>query len=137
MIRWSAELAKRLACGDDEKRALGPLIRRFVDLSRKSKREGWQALEAEAASTDDSLLKVGLRLVLEGLSGDPLEDILATYLITADEKGWPFLRACATVEGLLSLAEGDDASLMIRKLAAYYGADRALAVLQELEGGTP
>jgi hypothetical protein len=137
MIRWSAELAKRLACGDDEKRALGPLIRRFVDLARKARKEGWQALEAEAEASDDSLLKVGLKLVVEGLSGEALEEILATYLIMADEKGWPFLRACATVEGLLSLAEGDEAALMIRKLAAYYGADRALAVLQELEGSAP
>ncbi|MBL8967115.1 MAG: hypothetical protein JNG85_08900 [Spirochaetaceae bacterium] len=134
MIRWNAELARRLACGDEEKRALGPLIRRFVELSRTTRREGYLALESELSGLDDPLFKVGLRLVAEGLSGEALEEILATYLLAADEKGWPFLRSCAIVDGLLSLAEGDEPALMVRKLVAYFGADRALAALQELEG---
>ncbi|MEI6876207.1 MAG: hypothetical protein WCL50_13880 [Spirochaetota bacterium] len=135
MIRWNAELAKRLACSEDERRALGPLIRRFIDFGRKARNEGYLALEEDAAASDDPLLKVGLRLVAEGVSGESLEDILATYLLAGDEKGWPFLKACATIEGLGSLSEGDDNPLMIRKLVAYYGADRALSLLQELEGG--
>jgi hypothetical protein len=71
---------------------------------------------------------------MEGLSGEALEDILATYLLADDSSGWPFLRACVVVEGLLSLAEADDPALMARKLVAYYGADRALGALEELEG---
>jgi flagellar motor component MotA len=137
MIRWSAELARRLACGDEDKRALGPLIRRFVELSRKVHREGFQSLDAEIASTDDALFKIGLRLVAEGLTGEPLEDILSTYLLTADEKGWGFLRACVIIEGLVSLAEGDEAALVVRKLVPYYGADRAFAALQDLESSAP
>jgi flagellar motor component MotA len=134
MIHWNAELAKRLACSDDDRRALGPLIRRFIDLARKARKEGYLALEADAALAEDPLLTVGLRLVAEGVSGEALEDILATYLMAGEDKGWPFLKACATIEGLVSLSEADDNPLMIRKLVAYYGADRALAVLQELEG---
>ena len=134
MINWNAELAKRLACGEDERRGLGPLIRRFLDLARKARKEGYLALEAEATRSEDPLLRVGLGLVAEGVSGDDLEDILATYLLATEEKGWPFLRACATVEGLVSLAAGDDNPILIRKLVAYYGADRALTLLQELEG---
>ncbi len=137
MIRWSAELSRRMTCGDEDKRALGPLLRRLVELSRKSRREGFQALEAEIAAIEDPLFKIGLRLVGEGLAGEPLEDILCTYLLTSDEKGWPFLRACVTIEGLLALAEGDEPALMVRKLVAYYGADRALAALQELEASAP
>ena len=137
MIRWSAELSRRLACGDEDKRALGPLIRRFVDLSRRMRREGASSLEAEMATVDDALFKIGLRLVMEGLSGEPLEDILSTYLLIQDEKGWPFLRACVTIEGLLAVAEGDDPALIVRKLVPYYGADRAFAALQDLEAGAP
>ncbi len=137
MIRWSAELARRMACGDEDKRALSPLIRRFIELSRKVRREGFQSLEAELAASDDSLFKIGLRLVAEGLSGEPLEDILSTYLLTQDEKGWPFLRACVTIEGLLAIAEGDEAALIVRKLVPYFGADRAFAALQDLESSAP
>lgn len=137
MIRWSAELSRRLNCGDEEKRALSPLIRRFVDLTRKARREGFQSLEAEISGIEDPLFKIGLRLVGEGLAGEPLEDILSTYLLASDDKGWPFLRACVTIEGLLALAEGDEPALMVRKLVAYFGADRAFAALQELEASSP
>jgi flagellar motor component MotA len=137
MIRWNAELSRRLACGDEDKRALGPLIRRFVELSRKARREGFESLEADEASVEDPLFKVGLRLVVEGVSGEGLEEILATYLLVSDEKGWPFLRSCAVVDGLVSLAEGDEPALIVRKLVSYYGADRALSALQELEGSAP
>lgn len=137
MIRWSAELARRLACSDEDKRALGPLIRRFVDLSRRMRREGLASLESEMATVEDPLFKIGLRLVAEGLTGEPLEDILSTYLLTLDEKGWPFLRACVTIEGLLSVAEGDEPALIVRKLVPYYGVDRAFAALQDLEAGAP
>jgi flagellar motor component MotA len=126
-----------MACGDEDKRALSPLIRRFIELSRKVRREGFQSLEAELAASDDSLFKIGLRLVAEGLSGEPLEDILSTYLLTQDEKGWPFLKACVTIEGLLSIAEGDEAALIVRKLVPYFGADRAFAALQDLESSAP
>lgn len=137
MIRWSAELSRRLACSDEDKRALGPLIRRFVDLARKMRREGLVSLEAEMTAVEDPLFKIGLRLVAEGLAGEPLEDILSTYLLNLDEKGWPFLRACVTIEGLLSIAEGDEPALIVRKLVPYYGVDRAFAALQDLEASAP
>jgi len=138
MIRWNAELSRRLACGDDEKRALGPLIRRFIELSRKARREGFASLEAdEEPGIDDPLFKVGIKLVGEGISGDGLEEILTTYLLVSDEKGWPFLKSCVIVDGLVSLADGDEPALIVRKLVSYYGADRALNALQELEGSAP
>jgi hypothetical protein len=133
MIQWNAELARRLACREEEKRALAPLIRRFMELDRIARNRGFQALEPELDSIADPLFSVGLRLVMEGISGEALEEILATYLLADDRSGWPFLKACVVVEGLLSLAEVDDPALMARKLVAYYGADRALSALQELE----
>jgi hypothetical protein len=137
MIQWNAELARRLACREEEKRGIAPLIRRFMDLDKRTRTEGFQSLESEVTNAEDPLLSVGLRLVMEGLSGEILEDILATYLLAEDRTGWPFLRACVIVEGLLSLAEADDPAIMARKLVAYYGADRALSVLEELEQDAP
>ncbi len=137
MIQWNAELARRLACREEEKRGIAPLIRRFMELDRRTRSEGFQALESEIPAADDPLLAVGLRLVMEGLSGEILEDILATYLLAEERTGWPFLRACVIVEGLMSLAEADDPAIMARKLVAYYGADRALGVLEELEKEAP
>jgi hypothetical protein len=133
MIQWNADLVRRLQCRDDEKKGLGPLAARLMDLDRKARSEGFLALEGELPSIDDPLLSVGLRLVIEGVSGEALEDILATYLLIEDRSGWPFLKACATVEGLLSLAESDDPELLLRKVLPYFGADRAIAALEDIE----
>lgn len=133
MIQWNAELARRLGCREDEKRALVPLIRRLMDLGRVARSEGFQAFERELPETREPILAVGLRLVMEGLSGEALEDILGTYLIAEDRSGSGFLEACIVIEGLLSLSEADEPALMARKLVAYLGADRSLGALEELE----
>jgi flagellar motor component MotA len=133
MIQWNADLARRLRCRDEEKKALGPMIRRLMDLDRKARDEGFLSLESELASIDDPLLAVGVRLVMEGVSGQALEEILATYILVEERSGWPFLKACVTIEGLLALAESDEPALMARKLLPYFGADKALAALEEIE----
>ncbi len=133
MIQWNAELARRLRCREEEKRELAPLIRRLMDLARLARSEGFQSLERELPSVDDPILAVGIRLVMEGLAGEALEDILATYLLAEDRAGYAFLRACVSIEGLLSLAEAEEPALMARKLVAYLGAERALGALEELE----
>ncbi|MDA8426813.1 MAG: hypothetical protein M0Z80_11815 [Treponema sp.] len=136
MIQWNAEFARRLSCREEEKRQMAPLIRRFMDLARIAGREGYQSLEASLSERDDPLLALGLRLVIEGLPEPALEDVLATYLVAEDRSGWPFLKACVIIEGLLALAAADEPALLARKLVAYYGADRAAAVLEELERET-
>lgn len=133
MIQWNADLARRLTCRDEEKKGLGPIIKRLMDLDRKARNEGFLSLESDLAAIDDPLLAVGVRLVMEGVSGEALEEILATYLLIEGRSGWPFLKACVTIEGLLALAESDDPALMARKLLPYFGADKALAALEELE----
>jgi len=134
MIQWNAELARRLRCREEEKRELAPLVRRLLDLARIARVEGFQALEGELPSIEDPVVAIGLRLVMEGLAGEALEDILATYLVAEERSGFAFLRTCVAIEGLLSLAEADEPALMARKLLAYLGAERALGVLEELEG---
>jgi flagellar motor component MotA len=135
MIQWNADLARKLQCRDEEKKGLGPIIARLMELDRKARNEGFLSLESELPTIDEPLLAVGLRLVMEGVSGEALEEILATYLLIENRPGWPFLKACVVIEGLLALAESDDPALMARKLLPYFGADKALAALEELEKG--
>jgi hypothetical protein len=135
MIEWNADLARRLHCRDEEKKGLGPIITRLMELNRKAQSDGFLSLESELSSIDEPLLAIGLRLVMEGISGEALEEILATYLHVESRSGWPLLKACVTVEGLLSIAESDDPALMARKLLPYYGVDKALPALEELERG--
>jgi flagellar motor component MotA len=133
MIQWNADLARKLQCRDEEKKGLTPIIARLMDLDRTARSEGFLALEAELPAIDDPLLAVGIRLVMEGVGGEALEEILSTYLLIEGRSGWPFLKSCVIIEGLLALAESDDPALMARKLLPYFGADKALAALEELE----
>jgi hypothetical protein len=133
MIQWNADLARRLQCREEEKKGLGPIIKRLMGLDRKARGEGFLSLDSELPSIDDPLLVIGVRLVMEGVSGEALEEILATYLLVEEKTGWPFLKACVTIEGILALSESDDPALMARKLLPYFGADKALAALEELE----
>jgi len=133
MIQWSADLARRLQCREEEKKGLAPLIRRLLELDRIARTEGFQALEPELAAITDPLLTIGLKLVMEGVSEEALEEILATYIAVEERSGWHFLRSCVIVEGILAIAEADDPALMSRKLVAYYGADKAIAALADLE----
>lgn len=133
MILWNAELLRRLSCREEEKRQIAPLIRRFMELAQKARTEGYQALDGLVSEAEDPLLSLGLRLVLEGLSEDALEDVLATYLLAENRSGWPFLKACVIIEGLLALVADDDPATVARKLVAYYGAERAAPILEELE----
>jgi hypothetical protein len=133
MIEWNIDLARRLHCRDEEKKALGPIIKRLIALDRKARDEGFLSLETELPSIDDPLLAIGIRMIMEGISGEALEEILATYLLVEGKSGWPFLKACVIVEGLLALAESDDPALMARKLLPYFGVDKALPALEEFE----
>jgi flagellar motor component MotA len=95
MIQWNADLARRLQCRDEEKKELGPFIARLMDLDRKARGEGFLSLESELASIEDPILQVGLRLVMEGISGEALEEILATYLLIEELRNVNCLAATA------------------------------------------
>ncbi len=133
MIQWNAELSRRLSCQAEEKAALVPIIRRFLDLSATYRSEGMSSLEAASRGFDESLFSVGIQLMAEGISGETLEDILATYLAVSQESGYAFLRSCVIAEGILGLSSGEEPAVLVRRLAAYFGAEDAIPLLEELE----
>lgn len=133
MIQWNADLSRRLGCPSEEKAGLVPLIKRFVELSSICRTEGLAALESQARSIADPLFTAGTRLIAEGISGETLEDILSTYLAVSPASGFDFLKSCVMAEGLTSLSNGDDPALLLRKLSAYFGAEAAMPLLEELE----
>jgi flagellar motor component MotA len=133
MIQWNAELSRRLSCTAEEKAGLVPVIRRFLDLAATYRSEGMSALEATSRGFAEPLFSVGIRLMAEGVSGETLEDIMATYLAVSQESGYPFLQSCVIAEGILGLSSGEEPAVLVRRLAAYFGAEDALPLLEELE----
>ena len=121
MIQWSADLARMLHCREEERKGLTPIIRRLMDLDRKARDEGFLALESELASIEDPLLAVGVRLVMEGVAGEALEDILATYLLVEERWVGPFSRpaspskASSPSPNRRSRAHGSEAPALLRR----------------------
>ncbi len=133
MILWNAELTKRLACSEKEKAALPSIIQYLLAISDKARREGIKPLIAASPSSEPTMLTYGFRLIAEGLSVEALEEILAIYLSTSTSTGFEFLTQCVYVEALLGMAAGDQRELLLRKLAAYCGAEKAFSLLRSLD----
>ncbi len=133
MIQWNADLSRRLSCSGEEKTGLVSLIKRFLDLSATYRTEGLTAMEAASRNFTEALFTAGIQLMAEGISGETLEDILATYLAVSPDTGYAFLQSCVIAEGIVGLSNGDDPAVLVRKLAAYFGAGDALPLLDELE----
>jgi len=133
MILWNADLAKRLACPDEDKASLPLIITDLLRMALKSRIEGPKALLGEATAAKNSMLSYGLRLINEGMSVESLEEILTIYLAISPNSGFEFLKLCLYVETLVSIAAGDSPELTLRKLAPYCGIDKSFALLASLE----
>lgn len=131
MIQWNADLVRRLACTEDEKADLASRIRALVGIASKARIDGIKVTASSPEALEFPLMKYGFTLIAEGIAGDALEDILAVLLAVEPSEGYEFLVSCLVAETLLSIASGDGADLTLRKLAAYCGAEKALALLED------
>jgi flagellar motor component MotA len=130
MIRWNEELAQRLACPEEDKRQLYPLVDSLCELAGKARQEGLLSLEPLAAEIHDEIYRVGIGMIVDGFPENTLEDVFAAYIHSYDESGFRFLKAVLIAEGLLSIQAGDNPRVTRQKLAVYLG-DEALAALRE------
>jgi flagellar motor component MotA len=135
MILWNAELTRRLTCTKQERAELPMVVDELLILHAKVKVEGLKNLQEDPEIRKKPLLAYGLRLILEGVSGETLEEILAIYLVTSSLEGFEFLVQCIYTEALLSLASGDSSEVLLRKLAPYCGAEYATELLETLSPG--
>lgn len=62
------------------------LINRFVDFSKKSRREGLLSLERDLDELDDNFLRRGLQLAIDGMEPDAIREILATEIDYQQER---------------------------------------------------
>jgi flagellar motor component MotA len=132
MILWNAELTRRLSCTKQERASLPSIVDELLILHARIKEEGLKDFQEDPEIRKKPLLVYGLRLILEGVSGETLEEILAIYLITSSLEGFEFLVQCVYTEALLSLASGDSSEVLLRKLAPYCGAEYATELLESL-----
>lgn len=65
--------------------AHGEIVEKFVDLSKKARKEGLLSLEDEIEKIDDKFLKSGIQMVVDGLEPETIREILELE-ISAMEK---------------------------------------------------
>jgi chemotaxis protein MotA len=70
----------------DEEYDLRGLIRTFVTLSEKARREGLLALEAEVEEVEDPFIRKGVLLAVDGIEQDVIVDIMNAEIIALEER---------------------------------------------------
>jgi chemotaxis protein MotA len=98
---------------------LGATITQFYEFSIKSRREGLLSLEDEVEDIEDEVMRIGMRMVIDGADTEILEDTM-DQLVLADEKAKkeaqevfetfggfsPTMGIVGTVMGLVHVLEG-------------------------------
>ncbi|MGM0853547.1 MAG: flagellar motor protein MotP [Bacillota bacterium] len=124
----------------DEEYDLQGLIRTFVTLSEKARREGLLALEAEVEEVEDPFIRKGVLLAVDGIEQDVIVDIMNAEIIALEErhrknkslldKAGEYAPAWGMIGTLIGLV------LMLKNLndPASLGPNMAIALLTTLYG---
>ncbi len=129
------------------------LIKRFIDFSSKSRKEGIMALEDEIKDVKDELLKNGIQLTIDGLEPQAIRDVLETevdFIRSRHQLGAeifttmgtfsPALGMIGTLIGLVQMLQGmDDPSrigpaMAVALLTTFYGSIMANIVCLPIAG---
>jgi chemotaxis protein MotA len=119
---------------------MGELVRLFVSLGQKARREGLLALEDELESLNDKFLVNGLQMVIDGLDPELIRDIMETEVTATEQRhklgqdvfrAWgalaPAFGMIGTLIGLVQmLANLDDPSaigpgMAVALITTFYG----------------
>jgi chemotaxis protein MotA len=119
---------------------MGELVRLFVRLGQKARREGLLALEDELESLNDKFLVNGLQMVIDGLDPELIRDIMETEVTATEQRhklgqdvfrAWgalaPAFGMIGTLIGLVQmLANLDDPSaigpgMAVALITTFYG----------------
>jgi chemotaxis protein MotA len=65
---------------------LSELIKTFVNLSDRARREGLLSLEAEAEEVDDPFIRKGILLAVDGIEPDVINDIMNAEITAMEER---------------------------------------------------
>lgn len=124
----------------DEEYDLQGLIRTFVTLSEKARREGLLSLEAEVEEVEDPFIRKGVLLAVDGIEQDVIVDIMNAEIIALEErhrknkslldKAGEYAPAWGMIGTLIGLV------LMLKNLndPASLGPNMAIALLTTLYG---
>src|SRR5690625_2452714 len=137
-IKLTSKVLKEAFNKNDQK--LSELISLFINLSEQARREGLLALENELENVDDSFIKKGILLAIDGIEPEVINDIMNAEITAMEERHYrgrtiiekcgEYARAWGRIGKLVGLV------LMLNTLddPATLGPSMAVALLTTLYG---
>lgn len=132
MIYWNRDLAARLKCSEKEKQQLPTFIKKLMVYIEKIHESGVPATFPNVERPLFPYFYQGLSLIMDNLSTESIEEIMAVYLSVSQESGLQFLKQCIETEAVLSLASGDTPEFTFRKILPYAGIEQADWLMQSV-----
>jgi hypothetical protein len=126
------ECFERASCPRDEKAEAASLIRLWVTLSEKARREGLLSLEEVRAELGETWPGSLLGLVIDGFGRGDIRAIGEVGIAASGLSGRELLEAMIDLEACRSLQAGDRPLAMYMKLRPYLGADADLLTDEDL-----
>ncbi|MCL2016992.1 MAG: hypothetical protein FWG68_12170 [Defluviitaleaceae bacterium] len=124
---------KYIECQKEDKAACVPVIDEIMRLADVARREGVLALEEEGEKAEIPLLKAGIRLVVDGTDPELVQKILETNILTTGKTGADLLTQLIVCNGVLSIQQGENPTIILAKMFAFLGEDYMDVLAEKLE----
>jgi len=130
MLDLILRLNKRFS--DADKESAIPTIQKIINFAYLARREGVLALEAETDEEENYFLKTGLMLIVDGTDPDLVRAILERLLLADEHTDAELLIRLLSIEGVLSIQQGENPYIILIKLGAMLG-EKYLPEIQKME----
>lgn len=126
MRTYDARLAQALQIDDGGREVVRQDIARIAELARTARENGLLALDDVCAELQPGLLRLGVRLVVDGTEPEMVEEALRIALHAGGYEGVELVRRLVIVDGVLGIQAGANPTLVSTILSAYLGIEAAL-----------
>jgi flagellar motor component MotA len=127
---YDEEFSAILSLSEDDRTAIQKDIDTLVSLSRKARADGLLALDEDAESASPGLLRLGLRLVVDGTDPEIVRRTCWIAIHAGAFGGAERVRRLVLLEGIMGIQAGHNPTQLGGMLSAYLGEDAAVAALE-------
>jgi flagellar motor component MotA len=125
MRSYDSDFARTLRLEENDKSIVRQDIAQIVELARVSRENGLFALDELCSDLAPPLLRLGVRLVVDGTDPETVEHALWIALHAGAYEGGELVRRMVIYDGVLGIQAGTNPTLLATILSAYLGIDAA------------
>lgn len=122
---------QRAACSKAEKLGCMEVIRRILGLQAKMEERGVIAFEEELKTESNTMLGVGLSLVLNGASSEIVRLVMCNFVHSSDYSGGKLLEQILIAEGIVFIHSYSEYSRLLPDILTSYLGEDMIGVSKE------